>query len=528
MPILAASSGSECASPGRRMHDRGVGLRLTDVLSRRRLRDRAVLALLGGAAVGLGQAPFGLVPVALAGLFGGLLLLLVARTPREAFFTGWAFGTGHFAVALFWIVEPFLIDLARHGWMAPFALVFLAGGLALFWGAAFAGARMIGGGAARCAAAWAAALSVAEMARGYLLTGFPWALVGHVWIDTGALPWAAVFGPYGLTAATLGLVAVVVALLVPHSARWWIVAPLPFAAFVLPGHIFDGPAPVAPDAPVVRLVQPNAPQDEKWDPDRVFEFYARQLDFTAEAADPAPDFFVWPESAIPWPLDAAGPALSEIAAAASGAPVVVGLNRRAGQLWFNALAVVEADGLVSDVYDKHRLVPFGEYIPFGGLTRHLGLQSFAARDGFGFSPGPGTRLVDLGAAGIALPLICYEAIFARHVRAAPERPDFLLQITNDAWFGEISGPYQHLAQARLRAAEQGLPMVRVANTGVSAVIDAAGRVTAQIPLGEAGWKDARLPPPGRPTLYARTGDWPVLLVLAVVLAALSGVRRVSD
>ncbi|MCU0855879.1 MAG: apolipoprotein N-acyltransferase, partial [Rhodobacteraceae bacterium] len=279
--------------------------------------------------------------------------------------------------------------------------------------------------------------------------------------------------------------------------------------------------------PIVRLVQPNAPQSEKWDPDRIVEFYRRQLDFTAAPADPAPDLVVWPESAIAWPLDVAEPIMGEIAAAANGTPVVLGLNRREDGRWFNSLVVVDDAGNVSQLYDKHHLVPFGEYIPFGHLTRLMGLRSFAARDGYGYSPGPGPRLLDLPGIGPTLPLICYEAIFPQGIRAAPARPDLLLQITNDAWFGEISGPYQHLAQARVRAVEQGLPLVRVANTGVSAVIDPAGRILAEIPLGQAGFLDQAIPAPVAPTLYASMGDLPILGLIVATLAGAFLRRRVS-
>jgi apolipoprotein N-acyltransferase len=480
------------------------------------------VALGAGAVAALGQAPASIEAAGVLGLFGGLAVFLASDSWRTAFAAGWAFGTGHFGLALFWIVEPFLVDVARHGWMAPFALVLMAGGLALFWGAAFALARRLGG-----PVAWAAALAAAELARGYVLTGFPWALVGYIWTDSGALQWAAWVGPYGLTFGTLLLVALVWAALARAPAPWLLAAPLPFAALALSGAAL---APAAQDLagrPVVRLVQPNAPQDEKWDPDRVIEFYQRQIGYTAAPGDTPPDLIVWPESAIPWPLDVAGPVLGEIATAAGGVPVVLGLNRREDGRWYNALVVVDEAGEVAQLYDKHHLVPFGEYIPLGHLTRSLGLRSFAAQDGYGYSAGPGPRLLDLPSFGTALPLICYEAIFPQGVRAAPGRPDLLLQITNDAWFGEISGPYQHLAQARVRAVEQGLPLVRVANTGVSAVIDPAGRVLAAIPLGEAGFLDHPVPAPLPATLYARTGDWPVFVVLLATLAGAALRRRVS-
>ena len=496
--------------------------RLIDRLSQIRPRTRAALALAAGAVTALGQAPLGFFGAGIVGLLAGLLLFLAARTWRTAFVAGWAFGTGYFALALFWIVEPFLVDIARHGWMAPFALVFLSGGLALFWGAALAVAQRIGG-----ALAWAAALTLAELVRGYVLTGFPWALIGYVWTESGALQWVALIGPYGLTFVTLLLVALSWALAGRFGRlAWLVVLPVGVAALMLGGAALRPAPDDLAGRPTVRLVQPNAPQDEKWDPEKVLGFYERQLSFSAAPATPEPDLVIWPETAIPWSLGGAGPALEQIAET-SVAPVVLGLNRSDGGRYYNSLVVLGEGGAVAHLYDKHHLVPFGEYIPLGGLARLVGLRSFAARDGYGYSPGPGAQILDLGPLGAALPLICYEAIFPQDVAAAPERPGWLLQITNDAWFGEISGPYQHLAQARVRAVEQGLPMVRVANTGVSAVIDAGGRVLAEIPLGEAGWTDHALPPPHPPTPYSRTGDWPVAFVALVVLGALGFRRRLS-
>ncbi|WP_373051397.1 apolipoprotein N-acyltransferase, partial [Thalassovita aquimarina] len=285
-----------------------------------------------------------------------------------------------------------------------------------------------------------------------------------------------------------------------------------------------GPAPRA--APVVRLVQPNAPQHQKWDPEFIPTFFRRTVEATAAA--PRPDLIVWPETSVPVYLEYADETLAVIAGAAKGVPVILGAQRAEGQRIYNAAAVLDSSGAVTQVYDKHHLVPFGEYMPFGDLLAGFGIHGLAANEGAGFSAGPGPRLFDLGALGTALPLICYEAVFPQDVAGAPERPGFLLQITNDAWFGRFSGPYQHLAQARLRAIEQGLPMARVANTGVSAVIDARGRVTGSLPLGQAGWIDLPLPAPAAPTIYARIGDLfaaaAILLLFLAVIAAKAGVR----
>ena len=287
------------------------------------------------------------------------------------------------------------------------------------------------------------------------------------------------------------------------------------------------PVTLPPGQPVIRLVQPNAPQHQKWDPDHVLTFYQRQLAYTA--AQGRPDLTIWPETAIPWSLERADEALLQINAAADGRPVVLGLRRR-GETggWHNSLILTDPAGGVDAIYDKHHLVPFGEYMPMAGLARAAGIGGLAANDLAGFAPGPGPVTLDLGRAGRALPLICYELIFPRNIREAAERPDFLLHITNDAWFGETAGPQQHFAQARIRAAEFGLPVLRSANTGISALIDPAGRVLVSLPLGEEGYVDVAPPAPFAPTLYARTGGLPWVLLAVVLLGLAAGFRRKAD
>ncbi|WP_372611265.1 apolipoprotein N-acyltransferase [Aquicoccus sp.] len=484
-------------------------------------RLMGVAATLGGVAA-LGHAPFNLWPLALVGLAGLFGLYRAALTPLRAFWTGWAGGTGYFAIALHWIVEPFFVDIARHGWMAPFALVFLSGGLALFWGAGFALARRSGGRLVGGALAWLVALTLAEMARAYLFTGFPWALPGYIWAPSPAAIHAAFIGPYGLTAAALAMGVVFWSLLSPHRRRAALTGLALGGLFIATGWGLGRPAPPGSDAPVIRLVQPNAPQHQKWDPAHIRTFFDRQLDFTAAPARSAtPDLTIWPETAIPWFLDEADAALGMISDMAGDQPVVLGLRRLDGTRLLNSLVVLGPDGTPRALYDKHHLVPFGEYMPLGNLAARAGLTGFANDQGFGYSPGPGPRIIDLPGIGRALPLICYEAVFPHDVAGAPARPRLLMQITNDAWFGRFSGPFQHLQQAQMRAIEQGLPMARVANTGVSAMIGPRGHITGQIALGEAGFTDAALPPALPPTLYARMGDLPLAALLALTLSGLA-------
>lgn len=479
------------------------------------LRRRLALAFALGAAVALGQAPWGLWPVTLAALAGVIWLIGQQTRPRDAFLVGLAAGTGQFALALSWIVEPFLIDIATHGWMAPFAVVLLSAGLGLFWGASAALAVTT----RVPALGFVAAFASLEWLRGVILTGFPWAMLGHVFIGTPADQLASALGPSGLS--LLGLLAAAL----PVVWRWRGAAGaglLLAMAFGFGLWRLGQPLP-DPREGVVRLVQPNAEQSLKWDQALADMHLDRLLDLTAEG-EPA-DLTLWPETAVPFMLEYA-PVVAELVTNASGGrPVVVGIQREAEGRFYNSLRVLEGEGGEAARYDKAHLVPFGEYMPMGDLAYDwFGLTAFAAQVGNYYSAGPGPQVMDLGRFGKVLPLICYEAIFPRFVARAPERADWMLQATNDAWFGVLTGPFQHFDQARLRAVEQGLPLLRVANTGVTAVIDARGRVIADLPFGTTGALDARIPGALPPTLYARWGDLPVFLLL-VGLVPLAFRRR---
>lgn len=480
----------------------------------------ALVALVCGQALALAQAPFSLFWTPFLALPPLLWLFEGARTRRGAFLRGWAAGVGFFGLALCWIVEPFLVDPETFGWMAPFALVGMAGGLALFWGGAFALAHAAGLAGARRALALALLLALAEIARSFVLTGFPWALPAYGWIGTPVGQVLALVGPYGLSALTL-----VAALLpgAPLGRFGWRGSAVVAATLVALGWGWGAwrlaqPLPSRDPPLVVRLVQPDAEQRLKWRPEMQALFLERQL--AATRADPRPDVVIWPETAIPYPLGYAPDLQAEIAAAARGASVILGVERietgETGDRWYNALAVLGPGGAALAVYDKHHLVPFGEYIPQADLLARLGPQ-VATLTSRGFTPGAGPHLVEAAGLPPFLPLICYEAVFPQGMRAPEGRPGWLVQITNDGWFGEFSGPFQHLAQARARAIEQGLPLARAANTGVSAMIDPKGRVVAQLTLGQAGHLDAALPPALDATIYARIGDKPSLVAILFVL-----------
>lgn len=494
-------------------------------LARWPLWVRLIFALSAGALGALGQAPFDQPVAMVASLTVGFALWRLS--PSRVALTGWLFATGYFAFSLVWILEPFQVDAARHGWMAPFALVFLSAGLALFWATAFWLAVRLRCGAFGLVLTWTGA----EVLRAYIFTGFPWNTPAQVTINGAASTLLAWGGPHLATLVLLGLAWV---LSLPANGPTKIVRRAGQGVLLVAALLALYLPLAQPTAPTtgfwVRLVQPNAAQHLKWQPDMTEVFFQRQLELTAAPprdAGQAPDLIVWPETAIPWRLETAQSALTEISDAAARVPVALGGLRTQGLRLRNTLAVVGSDGTINALYDKHHLVPFGEYIPFANVAEWFGLQALAATMG-GFGAGPGAEVLDLGALGKAMPLICYEAVFAHNLHSqSSERPDFILQITNDAWFGQYAGPQQHLAQARMRAVEQGVPLVRAANTGISAMIDPFGRMIAALPLNEAGYIDAPLPMPISPTLYSRTGDIPliVLVVLALCGVAIRGRRQ---
>ena len=358
----------------------------------------AAFAVLAGAIAALGHAPLYLWPLTVLGL--AVLVRLVATAAQGAGWLGLLGGIGYGAVALSWIVEPFLIEPETYGWMAPFALLFMALGLGAFWSLAAWAARALPFRAP--AYGFALTLTGVECLRGYILTGFPWAMPGHVWISTPVAQAGAWVGPTGLT---LGLLLISAAL---ASLRWTqavVVGGALAAVWGLGVWSLAQPMP-ADRAAVLRLVQPNAEQALKWDPDQAQVFFGRLLDATAMA--PRPDLVIWPETALPYLLERNAELAPMIAAAAGGAPVALGAQREEGSRFWNSLTVITPDGTVGQRYDKHHLVPFGEYVPFGDLAfRLFGLRAFAAQEGAGYTAGDGPKLIDFGPEmGRALPLIC--------------------------------------------------------------------------------------------------------------------------
>ncbi len=477
-------------------------------------------ALVAGAGLTLGQPPISL-PWALFLAVPALVWLVdAAPSPWAAARLGWAAGFGMMVTGFHWMGHAFLVDAERWAWALPFAVTLLPAALALYWAGAFWLAKRLWRPGWSRALLLAAAIATAELARATFFTGFPWGLPGYAWGETPVMQAARWAGPHGMTLLTLALAAIPLVAGVRHWASWGALAVLGLL-WADGARRLVAPEPAA-EGTVLRIVQPNAEQHLKWEPGHR-ELYLRRL-MTLSAAPPGeigpPDAVIWPETALTFLPQDQPEAVAAVASSARGAPLLtgalfyepVGGRRR----WSNALMAVAPSGEILARYDKHHLVPWGEYLPQRWLLERLGLDAIAGMGGLGFAPGPGPRRLELPGLPPLAPSICYEMIFAHEVVASGPRPEWILHLTNDAWFGRFAGPQQHLAQARIRAIEQGLPVVRAANTGISAVIDARGRVRKSLPLGTHGAIDATLPAPRPLTLYARTGDAPALAVLALL------------
>jgi len=504
---------------------------------------RLAVAFFAGVAGALALAPVYALPL-MAAAFSVLILLLdgAAAAPkpkRSAFISGWAFGFGYFLAGLYWMAFSFFVQAEEFAWMAPLAVMGIPAFLSLFTGAVCLIAIHFWRPGWRRIALFAAIWVLGEYARGHVLTGLPWNLTGQALAGSAiSAQTAAWYGAYGLS---------LVAVLIAAAPAAWLGAGLPARRALLGGALSMGAAalllavgairlqawetPGAPEA-FVRIVQPNIPQREKIDPDFWRRNFDRQLALSAEGL-PAQGriFVIWPENAAPL-LDEARSALGDLThALPPNAVLLAGAVRReisadGDTKYYNSIAITPHTGQGRQVvtfYDKHHLVPFGEYLPLQGFLRAVGLAQLAPYED-GFTAGAGPRVMNAGGPSFA-PLICYEAIFPGALYPRGERPQWLLTVTNDAWFGDTSGPRQHLDMARLRAIESGLPMARAANTGISALIDAKGRILKRVPLYEAGRIDAALPRALPRTLYDRAGDWLFLTMIVLCLtAALAPIR----
>jgi apolipoprotein N-acyltransferase len=509
---------------------------------------RAGIAFVAGALSALALAPVNAWPIlfltfpvlvwlvdgSVTGRYGGALSAAVA---------GWCFGFGYFLAGLYWIGYAFLVDAKTFGWLLPIAVAGLPAYLALYTALGLAAARLIWLRGGERVLALAVTLSIAEWLRGHLLSGFPWNTFGYALTQPLVLAQgASLIGVWGLTFLAIAIFAAP-ALLADER----IDTPNPWRAVILGILVIAGiggfgamrlwlhPTEFVKDVRL-RIMQPDLQQDDKFNysaKEKVMERYLRLSDrATGPQSKGVADVthLIWPESAFPFFLAREPDAMKEIAdllpegtvlitgaIRAPNVPANVRISRA-----YNSIYVIDHDGSILGIYDKVHLVPFGEYLPFQTLLERIGLMQLTKIHG-GFIAGDRRRAMELPRAPKMLPLICYEAIFPAAAVPEGERPGWLVNLTNDAWFGMSSGPYQHFQQARMLAIMQGLPMVRAANNGISAVIDPVGRVVRSLPLGAEGVLDASLPRALAPTVYVRIGDYAFAILL--VAGAIIIVRR---
>jgi apolipoprotein N-acyltransferase len=456
---------------------------------------------------------------------------------RTAFGAGWWMGLGYFVCGLWWVGSAVLVDAEKFAWALPLAVIALPAGLAVFPALGFAAARLLWSTSVLRIFALAFGLGVSEWARGLLFTGFPWNDIGMAFGANLTLAQiASIVGLHGLTFLTIAICAAPATLWRAAEKR---PAFAPTIAAALALSLIAGFGAVRLAAPAsatvvgvkLRLIQPNVSQGASFAPENgeaILRHYLAMSDRpTNSGRNGVGDVthLIWPESAFPFILSKDAQALGDIAALLRpGAMLITGAARMETSggdepSYYNSIEVLDRDGLRPERYDKQHLVPFGEYVPFESMLESAGVTQFVQVPG-GFTRGSGPRILDIPGLPTATPLICYEAIFPVEigdVLSGASRPGWMLNVTDDAWFGLTPGPYQHFAQARLRSIELGLPLVRVANSGVSAVVDGFGREIVVAPLGAEAVLDAELPRPLPPTWQSRFGSVGAAIIAAALL-----------
>ena len=504
---------------------------------------RFIAAFVAGAFSAFAMAPFHLFPVLFL-TFPILVWLVDGATSEKAtwagsrslkaFKTGFAFGFGYFLSGLWWIGAAFLVDAEAFAWAMPIAILGLPVVLAIFWGLALAFASWLWRGNLRRIMVLASAFALAEFVRGHFATGLPWNTISYAALVSPAMMQsAALLGIYGLVAPVV-FVFSAPALFAPgkshnsNAVRYGLIltvvlvsAHFGYGTYRL--HFVSQPANEETGI-AVRLVQPSIPQNEKFDVGRHGAHLRRYLDLSAGGNDGATGLsevrlLFWPESVFPYFLTENKQTLATIAAMLpDGTSLVTGAARsepeagRNGEpLVFNSIYVVNDQGLIESATDKIHLVPFGEYLPFQSFLESLGFNQLTKLQG-GFASGASRETLAFSPDNRFLALVCYEIIFSGSIWNQQPRPEFIANLTNDAWFGNTPGPYQHEHQAIVRAVEQGLPLVRVANNGISGIYDMFGRARIRSKLNEIIVLDGVIPPAGSETLFSRFG-WQIYLIV---------------
>ncbi len=505
---------------------------------------RWAIALVAGALSALAMAPLNAWPILFL-TFPTLVWLIdgagVGRMGgvMSAAVTGWWFGFGYFVAGLYWMGYAFLVDAPTFGWLMPFAVIGLPAVLGIYTAIGTGLARLLWTRGATRILALAASLTIVEWLRGHLFTGFPWNAFGYAL--TAPLPMAqiaSVIGIWGLTFITIAVCATPAALTDDHrdTPRNWF--PLALGVAVLvglgvygAGRLHRKPTQLV-DGVHLRIMQPNLQQDVRFNYSAKAEIMKRYIDLSRRPGPQSQGLsdvthLIWPESSFPFFLTREADALAQITnllppktVLITGAVRLADPDHPQESGVYNSIYVIDHNGAIPAIYDKVHLVPFGEYLPFEKILEAIGLQTITEERG-GFLSGDRHRIIAIPGAPNALPLICYEVIFPGEIAAAGGRPGWIVNVTNDGWFGISTGPYQHFQQTRLTAIEEGLPIVRAANTGISAVIDPLGRVINSLPLGVEGVLDAPLPRAISAPAYTRLGDVPaaIMVVLALIIVA---------
>ncbi|WP_417484753.1 apolipoprotein N-acyltransferase [Maricaulis salignorans] len=500
----------------------------------------ALLLFTGGALSALAMAPVFAWPILIATL--AVLLWTVdgaRRRPkplRAAFLRGFLFGFGYFLAGMFWLAYAFINRGPEYIPLIPFAVPALAALLAAFWGGAMVAYALLAQRSEWRVLVFAVCIAVFEWLRGHMFGGLPWNLPAYAWPAGGAISQTASwFGVYGLTLLTiLTLVSPAVAVGPVFNLKRTMPAmggiAILLIMFTFGALRLQQPEPGLEPGVRFRIVQSALTQGEKWSANGALLARDRYLDLTASPGLDEVTHVLWPEGALPIYMLEDGATLSLIGEILADDQVLMaGISRRVvgqeDETYYNSLAVLRYHSgtpRIVGLYDKVLLAPFGESIPFSGLLSAIGLAEFARLQ---YTPGAGPFVMDLPGAPPVMPLICYEGIFPGFVRAGTPRPAWLFNLSNDAWFGETSGPRQHVNQARYRSIETGLPMIRSASRGVSGVIDAFGRMPVAILPGSDGAHDVDLPRPIGAPLYAFWGDWLFWIISGLVIAGIILQRR---
>ncbi|MEZ5871429.1 MAG: apolipoprotein N-acyltransferase [Nitratireductor sp.] len=506
---------------------------------------RAGAAWLAGAVSAFGFAPFNLFPILFLTL--PVLVWLMDATAADPsrgalsrltgfFRTGWWFGFGFFFGGLWWVANALLVEADQFAWMLPLALAGLPAVLAIFTGIATAAAGIFWRDGWGRLVLLAVSLGGSDYLRGTLFTGFPWNVFGYAATPFPAMmQTAALIGTYGVGLLALMVFSLPALFATPGQSRGR-GSPVYVLLCVLMalGHpafgmwvLVSNPMETGSDIRV-RIVQPAIDQTRKWSPDSEAEVFRTLLELSTKTGKdgetlPGASLLIWPESAFPFVLTERRDAIAALAAMIpDGTQLVAGALRiekpapgTSHELVFNSVYVIDANGEIVGASDKTHLVPFGEYLPMEPLMASLGIEQLTHLRG-GFEAGTMRQLMDGGPSGEFIALICYESIFPGDAVPLDIRPDWLLNLTNDAWFGMSPGPYQHWQQARVRGVEEGLPLVRAANNGISSVTDAQGRIVGRLSLGDREVLDSTLPKAGNLTFFSRYGNRTFLFMLLIL------------